>query len=372
MAKRQYVPVCSRCEAPFRTETPFCPVCDAPSPWATHEERVDWEVRQWRQSRSREPQQTTRMMLVRTDAGFQLAPVDPRTGQASAPRPAPEPEVPQNGHAPNGPRAANETLAPQPEPTPHRDPVVAAAVPARRSPLPPRDAVTISKKAVALGIALAVGLPLGSQVLSLADSRPEAARRPAADPARVAAARPVPPVAIRSGFMHLSPDAVRYAVVFRNPNRSHAVRDVTVSVSFHDGAGRLVGTDIERLAAIPAGASVAVAGTTAVAARVADVSARISVGGFHGAGTARAFVVRSVRLSSSGRDLLVRAAVSGVRAVSGARAIAVHIDARGSIIGGDVAYVDVPRGPRSATAVISTSGLASRVRRVEVYVVAPR
>ena len=361
MAKRQYVPVCSRCETPFRTESPFCPACDAPTQWATHEDRVAWEVRQWRDSRSREPQEPKRMMLVRTEAGYLPAPVDQNAALAPAQKPPAQGETPQNGRADVAVDATRIIAAP-PEPVEGR-----VALPPSRD-----DVVPLSKKAVAVGIALAVGLPFGSQVLNLSDGTPDAARQPAAAPARVAPAPPVPPAARRSGFMHLSSDAVRYAVVFRNPNRSHAVRDVVVSVSFHDGAGRLIGTDLERIGAIPAGASVAVAGTTDVAGRVADLRARISVGAYEAASSARPFVVRSVRLSRSGRDLVVRASVSGARAAAGARAIAVHFDAKGAIIGGDLAYVDVPRGPRTTTALISTAGIASRVRRVEVYVVAAR
>jgi hypothetical protein len=37
---------CNRCDARL-SEGPFCPKCGYPTPSATHEDRVDWELRQW-------------------------------------------------------------------------------------------------------------------------------------------------------------------------------------------------------------------------------------------------------------------------------------------------------------------------------------
>ncbi|MFY9586587.1 MAG: hypothetical protein WAT66_03925, partial [Actinomycetota bacterium] len=196
---------------------------------------------------------------------------------------------------------------------------------------------------------------------------PEASRRPAA----AKAGAPAAIAAARSGFLQVSGDAVRYAVLIRNPNRSHAARNVSVSVSLFDAKGRLIGTDVERLPVVFAATTAAVAGTTDVDGRVARLAVRLSSDGFvEVAGTP--FAVRSVRLSRNGPDLVVQATLSGGQAVKGARVVAVHLDARGAIVGGDVAYVDIPRSPRSVAAVITTSGAAALVHRVQLYVLAPR
>ena len=414
MAKRQAVPLCSRCDAPFRSQTAFCAECGGPSPWATHDDRVAWEVRQWRASRAREGEHATPMMLVRTDEGFQPAPMDPRTQYVWDQPLHPEREEQHapatgrgNGNGSNGNRTGVEakpipyagvtTPAPPPQTAPVLEPAPEAGPALVPGPLPsPRqmpaptpvsqpapaavaappsadtveaheDQVSVSKKAVAVAIALVLGLPLGGKALNLVGSEPEASRRPAA----AKAGAPVAIAAARSGFLQVSGDAVRYAVLIRNPNRSHAARNVSVSVSLFDAKGRLIGSDVERLPVVFAGTTGAVAGTTGVDGRVARLAVRLSSDGFVEA-AGRPFAVRSVRLSRNGPDLVVRAALSGAKSMKGARVVAVHFDAHGAIVGGDVAYVDIPQSPRSVGAVITTSGAAALVHRVQLYVLAPR
>lgn len=341
------------------------------------------------------------MMLVKTEAGFQPAPIDPRTQyvwdqplhpereQRPVTERAPRREVATNGRNGNGqhpengarfnPRMGAPSLpVPVPEPAPVSEPAVVEAPLVEALPSPPaidnpvastprEEPVTVSKVAVGVAIALAVGLPLGSKALNLAKSEPEAAVRPAVAGAATA---PAPIAAVRSGFVQVSGDAVRYAVVLRNPNRALTARAVSVAVSLLDARGRVIGSDLERIPALHPGAT-AVAGTTDADGTVARLAVRLSTDGFI-AGPSRPFTVRSVALSRSGETLVVRASLSGQREAKGARVVAVHLDSRGAILGGDVAFVDIPRSPRATNAVVRTSGAGSLVRRVEVYVLAPR
>lgn len=397
MAKRQPVLLCSRCEAPFRSQAAFCEECGGPSPWATHEERVAWEVRQWRKSRAGEPERGGQMMLVRTDQGYVPAPVETHYvwDQPLHPEREQDQELATNGHAvngngsnghpTNGHAAAHADSPPvvetgRPVVEPPTPPIVEPPAPPiatapERSPTPllipsssGDDTVSVSKKAVAVAIAIVLGLPLGGKALDLAKSEPEAAVR---KPAAAAPGAPAPIAATRSGFVQISGDAVRYAVLIRNPNKGLSARSVGVSIALLDGRGRLIGSDVERLAGVPAASTIAVAGTADADGRVARLAVRLSLDGFV-KDAVRPFTVRSVALSRSGRDLVVRAAVSATRATRGARVVAVHLDAKGGIVGGDVAYVDVPRAPRSVTASVRTSGAAALVRKVQIYVISPR
>lgn len=400
MGRKHFTPLCNSCDAPLRDDA-FCPSCGRPTQWATHDERVAWEVRQWRASREQEGPATTMMMLVRTEAGYEPAAVDPATryiwDQPLHPdrvEPAPvergrdaRPEHPSNGNGyGNGhaaPQPATLEKAPVAPPPDEPAPEPQAALPSidfdaqlekalSSDALSKTEHVSISKKAVAVGIALAIGLPLSGKALDLTGSRPEASRvtaaAQAARPAPVVPARPLALGTTRSGFTQVSPDAARFAIVIRNPNRGFLARSVTVSTMLVDAAGRTVGTDIERVAYVPAGSSVAVAGHTGVAGRAAKVTARVSVGSFERSAAGRPFVVSGVRVSRSGSVVVVRAQVSGRNAVGHARVIVVHFDRAGRVLGGDFGYVDVPRSPRAATAVVSTGGLPRGVQRVEVYV----
>jgi hypothetical protein len=69
--------------------------------------------------------------------------------------------------------------------------------------------------------------------------------------------------------------------------------------------------------------------------------------------------------------VVVQAAISGATSVRDARVVVVYFDRAGRIIGGDFTFVDVPRAPAVATALVSTSGIAG-VARVEIYVSASR
>jgi hypothetical protein len=228
--------------------------------------------------------------------------------------------------------------------------------------------VRISKKAVAVAIVLAVGLPLGSKMLA-----PSAgvSRSPSAK-AAAGAIRPLALTSARSGFMQVSPDAVRFAVIVRNPNRRLAARETDVVVTFHDRTGRLIGSTVERIASVPAGGAIAVAGQAGVDGSVAGLRTRVSVAGFDAPSSANPFVVRGTTLSRTKNAVVVRMAVAARRAVAGARVIVVHFDRRGRILGGDFAYVDVPAMPRATRAAVSTSGLGAAVHHVEVYVLDPR
>lgn len=47
MAKAAKV-VCDRCESRITVGVSFCGRCGGPTPWASHDERVSWELTQWR------------------------------------------------------------------------------------------------------------------------------------------------------------------------------------------------------------------------------------------------------------------------------------------------------------------------------------
>src|SRR5437660_7745741 len=54
MPRLKKVP-CAHCDAKMAPETSFCPNCEQPTVWASHEERTEWELRQWSQKRSSRP-----------------------------------------------------------------------------------------------------------------------------------------------------------------------------------------------------------------------------------------------------------------------------------------------------------------------------
>ncbi|MEX2555618.1 MAG: hypothetical protein WEB06_08300 [Actinomycetota bacterium] len=409
MAKKVNAPLCDRCETPYRSAVAFCPSCGGPTPWTSHEERVAWEVRQWRANRASTERDKPQMMLVRTEAGYQPMPVartdyvwdqplHPERAVAPepsrrAPAPAAAVQAPTpasryavverpaephqtndgnvNGHAAVARRPAVEIAAPAPEHVAEVTPPTVVR-PSERVELPDPagslfgsadDRVTVSKKAVALGIALVVGLPFGGRVLGLGGNTPVVAPPKAA----VAAARPAALVAARSGFEQLGPDAVRYAVVIHNPNKSFQASGVTVNVVVHDARGRLVGTDTERVTAIPAAGAMGVTGAVGVSGAASRMSVKVGTTSFQEAKPTKPFRVRDVRLSRVDGQFVVRASVSGVEAVKGARVVVIHLDRTGRVIGGDFTYVDVPRAPKSVSATISTAGVPGGAR-VEVYV----
>jgi ribosomal protein S27AE len=386
MGRKQASVLCVSCESPLRADSPFCPTCGRPTVWATHDERVGWEVRQWRASRAREggSATTTTMMLVRTEAGYQPSavrsdryiwdqPLHPeREAKPNVHRPTPRetPPAPNgNGHQTAVAPTAIEERPSLEEPSAIEErPALDTSAPSIDEGEPP-GGIGISKKAVAVGILLAVGLPLSGKALSLARSGGSSAKAPAAAHA-AGSIQPLALMASRSGFTQVTPDAVRYAVVIRNPNKGFAAFGVGVAVSMYDRNGRLIGTTIERLGAVPAGGSIAVAGHAGVAGRVAKIKARTSVAAFERSRSTRRFVIRGVQISYPSGGIAVRASVSGVNLAHDAKVVAVYFDRAGNIVGGDFTFVDVPSASRTITAVVSTSGVGRSVGRVEVYVVA--
>jgi hypothetical protein len=397
MGRKQVNILCDSCDSPLRADSPFCPQCGRPTRWASHAERIEWEVRQWRTSRAREGNPTTTMMLVRTDEGYKPAPMRPEQfiwdqplhpDREEKPVAAPASQaVPQNGNVHgngNGhgaepaeteiveptatavPAAVDEPAAPGPiehRATDTRE----VAVPYERD----RDVVGISKKAVAVGILLAVGLPLSGKALNLARSSTPSPKAPAAARADVAGTiRPLALKPARSGFAQVTPDAVRYAVVFKNPNRGFAAFGIGVTVSLYDRTGRLVGRTVERIASAPAGGSIAVAGQTGVSGAVASIKSQTTVDGFEPARSSRGFVVRGVQMSRRGADVIVRGSVSAPNPARDARFVVVYLDRTGAVLGGDFTFIDVPASPRVVAAVVTTSGVSRSVARVEAYVVA--
>ena len=428
MAKKANAPICERCETPIRSASSFCPGCGGPTQWASHDERVQWEVRQWRASRAASDQNPQQMMLVRTEAGYEPMPVaryneyvwdqplhperavtdvasQPVPPRAAAPAPIVERPVigpasdtaNGNGNG-NGHVVEHRPSEPErietPSPAPVREPIVqerrpyvpaaplAPALPAPAAEEPhvlpsaaaaPQEAeltiqrddrVTVSKKAVALGIALVLGLPFGGKLIGLAGGSSPA-------PNKGAVAAPMKPaalVAARSGFAHVGPDAVRYAVVIKNPNKGFQASGVTVNVVLRDAKGRLVGRDTESVTAVPASGVTGIAGAVGVSGAASRLTVSVDESSFQQTAPSKPFTVRDVRLSRSDGSFVVRAAISGVEAVAGARVVAVHLDRTGKVVGGDFTFLNVPRAPGSRTAVISTANVPRSVSRVEVYV----
>jgi len=405
MARRQLVITCSSCDSPLRSDVPFCEACGRPAPWATHEERIAWEVRQWRASKAREPETSARMMLVRTDDGLVPVPDRPieytwdqplhperenpaRVNPHAATRPAPTTANgngrPMSDHgtarsAPQEEPVHALTAVPTPAPPHDETPpeaetappietqvheVTTALVPRPRSDVEP---VTISKKAVAVAVALVVCLPFGGKIVGLVKGTP------AGKPVATTAGGPVQalprPLGDRAGFSQISADAARYAVVISNPNRNLTARGITITIAFRDRGGHLLGTQLERVAWIPGGGSVAVAGETGVAGTVARIEPRLTVGAFDSGAADRVPSVVGVRMSRSGGAVVVRATLAG-RAARDVRVVVVHFDRAGHVLGGDFTYIDVPTS-RTTTAVVSTAQ-APRVARVRVYVLPAR
>jgi hypothetical protein len=348
------------------------------------------------------------MMLVRTEAGYEPSPMRPgdqyvwdqplhpeRQDKPAAQRPTPLGPTGNghgngNGHGPaklgeveaepaaDTPEDVAHDSGPESsvpvEPAPaasqdHRDEVTSVMVPEVSGERGRVVGIGISKKAVAVGLLLAVGLPLSGKALNLARGGSSGAKAPTTQAATAGAIRPLDLLASRSGFSQVTPDAARYAVVVRNPNRGFTAYGLSVSVSMYDRRGRLVGTTIERIGFVPAGGSVAVAGQAGVSGPVSRLKAQTSVAGFEPARSKAGFLVRGLHMTRSGSATTVRASVSGVMAAHNARLVVVYFDRSGRIVGGDFTYVDVPASPRSAPAVVTTSGVGRSVSRVEAYVV---
>ena len=346
-------------------------------------------------------------MLVRTDEGYVPVPdrateytwdqpLHPerenpaKSNPHAAGRPAPAPAAPsphQNGSH-NG---ASPSVGARPERSDAEQEPVAALTAVLHDPVPPEPAthvvaepvgpdvreistallvrprpdvepVRVSKKAVAVAVALVLGLPFGGKIVGLVKGT-SPARSVASTAGGPVQALPRP-LGNRAGFSQVSADAARYAVVITNSNRDFDARGVTATITFRDRAGRLVGTQVERVAKVPAGATIAVAGETGVSGTVASIEPRVAVGAFDAGAVGRGLSVRGVHLSQTGGVVVVRATILG-RPAHDVRVVVVHFDRAGHVIGGDFTYVDVPGS--KAVAVVVTTAHAPRVARVKVF-----
>jgi len=392
MGRKQINILCESCESTLRADSSFCPSCGRPTRWATHDERVDWEVRQWRASRAREGGSTTTMMLVRTEAGYVPSPMHPDdqyvwarplhpdreekpVAHRPTPRSAPGGNGNGNGHPVEAPEQENvASIAASPEviepvaPEPFEDPV-AVTVEDVSDESQRAGGLGVSRKAVAVGLLLAVGLPLSGKALSLGHRTSTAPKSTVAAPAAAGSIHPLELKASRSGFSQVTPDAVQYAAVVRNPNRGFTAYGVEVTVTMFGANGRLIGTATERVGSAPAGESIAVAGQTGVSGRVSKITVRTSVSTFEPGRSPYRFVVRGAQMVLRGGGVTVEAHVTGVKLAPNARFVVVYLDRAGNIVGGDFTYVDVPADPRSTTVVVTTSGVSRTVSRIEAYVV---
>jgi hypothetical protein len=96
MAKKARVRyLCTYCEARIHEGTSFCGSCGRPTTWATHDEKVAWELSQYESVRTK-PIETI-------DSG--PLPVIPRTYTRSAQRSAPARVTTTPTHAPSRPAA---------------------------------------------------------------------------------------------------------------------------------------------------------------------------------------------------------------------------------------------------------------------------
>ena len=106
MAKAAKV-LCDRCESRITAGVSFCDRCGCPTQWASHQERVDWELTQWQSSdRTHAPGSpskgngSSRRWLPRPFGRKQTAqakltlvpPKPPQRAEVSAPTPAAAPE----------------------------------------------------------------------------------------------------------------------------------------------------------------------------------------------------------------------------------------------------------------------------------------
>lgn len=126
MAKAAKV-ICDRCEARITAGISFCDRCGCPTQWASHQERVSWELTQWQSAdRAHAPGSpskgngSARRWIPRPFGRKDTAqpkltlvpPKPPQRVEASAPKPATEPvSVPAVVVAPEPPKH-------QPEPKP--------------------------------------------------------------------------------------------------------------------------------------------------------------------------------------------------------------------------------------------------------------
>lgn len=431
MAKKNAAPICSRCETPYRRATSFCTTCGSPTPWATHEERVQWEVGQWRASRGSADSDPAQMMLVKTQDGYQPVPYQhhyvwdqplhpereephpasqplasyvsrpPATAAAVAPHPAPVMDEPPQQVAATEPKEAPHPVStfepdrsaepgtngsthpprtatmyiPAPEVVRRPDAPAAESVPSSPPAADVRPAtskdVRVSRKAIVLGLVLALGLPLGSRAMNALRDDPTGTTVPAMDGDAPSRLQALPIGTMGAGFMQIGPDTARYAVLVQNLNAVFTARSVAVHISLLDAAGGLIGTATERVPSLPPNATLGFAGATGVAGPVARITASVETGSFDRAPQAAGFEVRGVRVTRSATEVVVHANISA-EAPGRSRVVAVHLDEAGRVVGGDFSYADLPKAPTETTVVISTADTTQRVVRAAVFVLPPR
>jgi hypothetical protein len=120
MAKAMKV-LCDRCEQKIVPGVSFCGRCGYPTKWASHEERTQWEVSQWKGADREQKQQSSRSQDALRRWGF----------RPFARRVAPEPEWHLSlVKAPSGPPVSS----PPPPAAPPAPPRVQEPEPARPAP----------------------------------------------------------------------------------------------------------------------------------------------------------------------------------------------------------------------------------------------
>jgi hypothetical protein len=120
MARPKKVP-CSSCDTKVLTGTSFCPSCEHPMPWASVEERREWELAQWRKKRT---------TVKKQHAPARSAELPPRPSKgASAPKPIPSVPV-------------SEPIRTVPQ---HKTMHTAAAISPPSAPIGPTDDKTAKK-----------------------------------------------------------------------------------------------------------------------------------------------------------------------------------------------------------------------------------
>ena len=158
MPRLKKVP-CAHCDAKMAAETSFCPNCEQPTIWASHEERTEWELRQWSKKRSSRPKRRA------STAVEEVTPILSR--RAAAPAPARAKPVVKHPAAHSVAKAAPVVSPPKERPARSAKPV-----PVRGTP------------------------PAAPQKKSVARSEPEPARAPARKTARKTVSHKVPAASV--------------------------------------------------------------------------------------------------------------------------------------------------------------------------------
>src|SRR5687767_10461674 len=111
--------LCIHCEKKMDAGASFCPHCEHPTHWATHDERVAWELASYKKMRTvplepGRPEATPirRVSTTRVSLEPTRQPAHATTlARSEPPRPRPEPPRPR----PEAPRPRPEAARPRPE-----------------------------------------------------------------------------------------------------------------------------------------------------------------------------------------------------------------------------------------------------------------